>query len=203
MKMKKSLLSVVFLLATSSAMAAMSYNQASVESASELKVVSTDQALISLEANTPWSWQSTVGAKDKTTVVKDGELTFQFGKGVDRDGSTAKFYGLQPNSEYEWNPLFTLRNKSAETVKITVRAEGQYKDLISFASVSQAQAQSGDFTWGVQGDNLVIQKVTKESNSGMQNIRNIAVKITVPSGHTISQEELMGSIIVESEAVAD
>ena len=203
MKMKKSLLSVVFLLATSSAMAAMSYNQASVESASELKVVSTDQALISLEANTPWSWQSTVGAKDKTTVVKDGELTFQFGKGVDRDGSTAKFYGLQPNSEYEWNPLFTLRNKSAETVKITVRAEGQYKDLISFASVSQAQAQSGNFTWGVQGDNLVIQKVTKESNSGMQNIRNIAVKITVPSGHTISQEELMGSIIVESEAVAD
>lgn len=203
MKMKKSLLSVVFLLATSSAMAAMSYNQASVESASELKVVSTDQALISLEANTPWSWQSTVGAKDKTTVVKDGELTFQFGKGVDRDGSTAKFYGLQPNSEYEWNPLFTLRNKSAETVKITVRAEGQYKDLISFASVSQAQAQSGDFTWGVQGDNLIIPKVTKESNSGMQNIRNIAVKITVPSGHTISQEELMGSIIVESEAIAD
>ena len=82
MKMKKGLLMVVFLLAISSIMAAMSYNKATVTSASELKVVNTNKALLSLEANTPWSWQSTVGAKDKTAVVKDGELFFQFGKGI-------------------------------------------------------------------------------------------------------------------------
>ena len=74
MKMKKGLLMVVLLLALSSIMAAMSYNKATVTSASELKVVNTNQALLSLDANTPWSWQSTVGANDHTTVVKDGEL---------------------------------------------------------------------------------------------------------------------------------
>ncbi|QUW23533.1 hypothetical protein JSQ81_08545 [Sporosarcina sp. Marseille-Q4063] len=201
MKMKKGLLMVVLLLALSSIMAAMSYNKASVTSASELKVVNTNQALLSLEANTPWSWQSTVGAKDHTTVVKDGELFIQFGKGINGGTGAAEFYGLQPNSEYQWNPLFTLRNKSAETIKVTVRATGPYADLISFASVNQGQAQSGVFAWGAQGQSLVIDQVTKETKSGMQNIRNIAVKINVPKGHAISQAALMGSIIVESEAV--
>ena len=82
-----------------------------------------------------------------------------------------------------------------------MRAIGPYADLISFAPVSQAQAQSGIFSWGDQGQSLVIDKVTKETGSGMQNIRNIAVKINVPKGHAISQSALMGSIIVESEAV--
>lgn len=203
MRMKKGLLLVVFLLAISSIMAAMSYNKATVTSASELKVVNTNEALLTLEANTPWSWQSTVGAKDKTVIVRNGELFIQFGKGINGGTGAEQFYGLQPNSEYQWNPLFTLRNKSAETIKVTVRAEGPYANLISFAAVSQAQAQSGNFAWGTQGQALVIDKVAPETNSGMQNIRNIAVKINVPAGHAVSAQALLGSIVVESEAVAN
>ena len=200
MKMKKSLLSVVFLLATSSAMAAMSYNQASVESASELKVVSTNQALLSLEPNAHWNWGTNMaGTKDNTAVVKDGELYFEFGKGVGRDGTTAQFHGLQPNSEYAWNPLFTLRNKSADTIKVTVRAEGEYAQYITLGTVSQSTVSNP--AWGTKGQPLVINSVSKETNSGLQNIRNIAVKISLPSGHSISQTELEGSIIVESEAI--
>lgn len=199
MKMKKSLLAVVFLLATSSMMAAMSYNQASVESASELKVVNTNDALLTLEANTPWSWQDTTGAKDNTAVVKNGELFFQLGKGVDRDGTTEKFYGLQPNSEYQWNPLFTLRNKSAETIKVTISASGPYAQYITFGTVGQSTVDNP--TWGTKGNAFVIDRVTKESGSGMQNIRNIAVKINIPSGHVVSQTAIMGAIVVESEAI--
>lgn len=196
MKMKKGLLVVVVLLAMASFMASMAYNSAKVTNAAQLKVVNTNQALLSLEENTPWSWQSTVGAKDKTVVVKDGELFIQFGKGVDRDGTTAQFYGLQPNSEYVWNPLFTLRNKSAETIKVTVRAEGPFAQYLTFGTTGQNATP----TWGTKGQSLVIDNISKEINSGMQNIRNIAVKIEIPSGHAVSQTETLGSIIVESEA---
>lgn len=200
--MKKGLLLVVFLLAMSSVMAAMSYNKATVTSASELKVVNTDEALLTLEADTPWSWENKIGSKDKTVVVKDGELLFQFGKGVDRDGSTSKFYGLQPSSVYEWNSLFTVRNKSAETVKVTIKATGDYAQYITFGVASNPRANTAP-VWGTKGDSLVFEKVTKESGSGMQNIRTIAVKIDVPKGHKVSPTALLGSIIVESEAVAD
>lgn len=199
MKMKKGLLMVVFLLAISSVMAAMSYNKATVTSASELKVVNTNQALLTLEANTPWSWQDTVGAKDLTAVVKNGELFFQFGKGINGGTGAAEFYGLQPNSEYQWNPLFTLRNKSAETIKVSLSATGDYAQYITFGTVGQG----GTPVWGTKGQPLVIDKVTKETGSGMQNIRNIAVKISLPSGVTVSQTTLLGSIVVGSEAVAN
>ncbi|QBP41865.1 hypothetical protein [Paenisporosarcina antarctica] len=201
MKIKKGLLIVVFLLVMSSVMASMSNNMATVVSATDLKVVNTNEALLTLDANTPWSWQSIVGAKDKTAIVKDGEIYFQFGMGVDRDSSTAKFYGLEPNSEYQWNPLFTVRNKSAETIKVTVRAKGPYAKYMTFGTVSQSTVSNP--AWGTRGDALVIDKVSKESGSGMQNIRNIAVKINIPNGQAGSQEVLMGSIIVESEADID
>ncbi|MCL6572508.1 MAG: hypothetical protein K6T88_12630 [Bacillus sp. (in: Bacteria)] len=199
MRMKKGLLMVVFLLAISSVMAAMSYNKATVTNASELKVVNTNQSLLTLEANTPWSWQSTVGAKDETAVMRNGELFFQFGKGISGGTGAPVFHGLQPNSEYQWNPLFTLRNKSAETIKVTIHATGDYAPYITFGTTGQSASP----TWGTKGQALVIDKVFKETNSGMQNIRNIAVKINIPSGHVVSQAELMGSIIVESEAVAN
>ena len=48
-------------------------------------------------------------------------FTFEFGKG--RCGTN---FGLQPNSEYEWTPLFTLKNNSEETLKVTIRAKGDW-----------------------------------------------------------------------------
>ncbi|WP_308637217.1 hypothetical protein [Paenibacillus silvisoli] len=200
MKMKKRLLVVVFLLAISSAMAAMSYNKATVTNAAQLKVVNTNQALLTLEANTPWSWQSTVGAKDQTAVMQNGELFFQFGKGIDGGTGNPVFYGLQPNSEYQWTPLFTLRNKSAETINVTVSATGPFAPYITFGTASQAEAQANSATWGTQGASLTVNNIPKETSSGMQNIRNIAVKINIPSGAAISPDALLGSIVVQSSA---
>jgi hypothetical protein len=196
MNRKKGLFAVVAALAISSVMAAMAYNSATVTNNTELKIVNTNKALLTLEANTPWSWQSTVGAKDNTVVVKDGELFVQFGKGVDRDGSTPRFYGLQPNSQYVWNPLFTLRNKSAETITVTVSATGTYAQYMTFGTMSQG----GQPTWGTKGEPLTVANIPKETNSGMQNIRNIAVKIDLPSGVTVSDDILKGSIVVNSVA---
>ncbi|WP_017381687.1 hypothetical protein [Paenisporosarcina sp. TG-14] len=72
---------------------------------------------------------------------------------------------------------------------------------MTFGTVSQSTVSNP--AWGTRGDVLVIDKVSKEFGSGMQNSRNIAVKIKIPSGQPVSQEVLLGSIIVESEAVAD
>jgi hypothetical protein len=202
MKMKKGLLMVVFLLAISSIMAAMSYNKATVTNASELKIVNTNQALVELDADAPWSWENKIGSLDKTVVMQDGELFFQFGKGIDGGTGNEKFYGLQPNSEYQWNHIFTVRNKSAETVKMTVKAVGPYAKFITFGVAHNPRANVSP-DWAKQGEALVFDKVTKETNSGMQNIRSVAMKISIPSGETVSQEVLKGSIVVESEAVGN
>ena len=197
--MKKSLLLVVILLTVASLMAAMAYTRAAVTNSAELKIVNTNKALVTLEDHTPWSWEDKAGAKDRTVVVKDGELFIQFGKGVDRDGKTPVFYGLQPNSVYEWNPLFTLRNKSAETIRVTVRATGELAQYITFGTCGQSTRLSPN--WGKQGEPLVIENIPKEANSGMQNIRNICVKISVPSKVDFTPKQINESIIVEAVAV--
>jgi hypothetical protein len=197
MKMKKGLLLVVLLLAISSVMAAMSYNKATVTNASELKIVNTDKALVTLQADAPWSWENKIGAKDKTTVMKDGELFFQFGKGINGGTGEAEFHGLQPNSVYQWNHVFTVRNKSAETVKVTVKATGEYAKYITFGSGTRNTTEP---TWGTEGQAIVFDNVGPEVRSGMQNIRSVAVKISLPSGVEVSQQALLGSIVVESEA---
>ena len=188
---------VVCLLLATGVMAAMAYTTATVTSDAALKVVNTNQALLTLEHLPQWSWQSTLGLKDQTTVIKDGELYFQFGKGVGRDGLAPVFYGLQPNSVYDFEPAFTLRNKSAETIQVTVSATGPFASYITFGTTNQ----SFNTTWGTQGQPLNIGNVAKETNSGMQNIRNIAVRISVPSGAAVSQDELLGAIVVEAVAV--
>jgi hypothetical protein len=197
MKMKKGLLMVVLLLAISSIMAAMSYNKATVTNASELKIVNTDKALVTLQADSPWSWQTKVGSKDKTTVMRNGELFFQFGKGINGGTGAEEFHGLQPNSVYQWNHIFTIRNKSAETVKVTVRATGEYAKYITFGTGAYTD---GTPVWGTQGQPYEFDNVGPEVRSGMQNIRNVAVKIDLPSGVTVSPTALAGSIIVETEA---
>lgn len=197
MKMKKGLLMVVLLLAISSVMAAMSYNKATVTNAAELKIVNTDKALVTLQADAPWSWENKVGAKDKTTVMKDGELFFQFGKGINGGTGAAEFHGLQPNSQYQWNHVFTIRNKSAETVKITVRAKGELAKYVTFGSGTRSNTEPA---WGTKGQAYVFDNVGPEIKSGMQNIKSVAVKINIPSGVNISPQDVLGSIVVETEA---
>lgn len=196
--MKKRLAVIALLLCMAFVMASMAYTAATVTNVAALKIVNTNEALISLEDNTPWSWQSKVGAKDKTAVVENGELVIRFGRGVDRDGITPKFYGLQPNSSYEWSPLFTMRNKSAETIEVTVSIDAAYASYVTFGTMGATGVTAT--TWGVQGQPLVFSSIPPESGSGMQNIRNICVKIDIPTGVTVSQSELTGAIIVSAKA---
>lgn len=195
MKMKKSLLTVAFLLATSSMMAAMSYNQATVESAAELKVVNTNKALLSLETRATWDWENPAGNKDKTSDIKDGQMFIDFGKGLEGN------FGLQPNSEYQWNPLFVVRNKSAETIKATISAEGDYAQYITFGLAKNPKSANPLPEWGIQGQPLVLDDIAIGDLDGMRNIRSIAVKINLPSNVVVSETKLLGSIIVNSEAL--
>jgi hypothetical protein len=122
MKMKKGLLVVVVLLAMASLMAAMAYNTATITNSASLTIVSTDSALLQLDAKDA----SKVGMKDEAAKVVDGNLVFNFNKG--REGSD---FGLQKNSTYEWfnnvsgnyYGLFRVWNHSKENLKLNLKAE--------------------------------------------------------------------------------
>lgn len=96
MKMKKGLLSVAFLLATSSALAAMSFSAAEVKSDMSVTVKNTDKALLAL---TPGDHKA-VGIND------EGVLEIDLNKGYG-----GKF-GVQNKSKYYWDELFTITNNS-------------------------------------------------------------------------------------------
>ena len=107
MKMKKGLLSVAFLLATSSAMAAMSFSSADVKSDMNVSVKNSNEALLALIAN---------GDHTAPNYNGYGELVVDLNKG--HKGS----YGVQNDSVYKWNKLFTVKNNSDKTIKVTVQA---------------------------------------------------------------------------------
>jgi len=109
MKMKKSLLSVVFLLATSSAMAAMSYSSASVTSDMSVSMVGTDQALLALK-------ESTTHNASFYNSVSANRLELNLNKGLDNVE-----YGVQANSVYKWDDLFEVKNNSEHDVNVTIK----------------------------------------------------------------------------------
>ncbi len=190
--MKKSLLVVVVLLCVASLMAAMAYNNAIVTNAAELKIVNTNTAVLALQKYGHFNWGSNMkGTKDGTAAYKDGELFFQFGKGV-----LGEFRGFQPNSEYSWRSLFTIRNLSEETINVTVRADGDIARYITFGS----GGQNGVSDWGEQGQPYTFNNIKPMNKQGdMWIIRNVAVKVSIPSG--VDLETLSGTIIVESESI--
>lgn len=191
--MKKSLLVVVVLLCVASLMAAMAYNKATVTNAAELKIVNTNKAILGLETDGHWSWENKTGFKDGTVVYKNGELFFQFGK-----GALGEFRGLQPNSEYTWYSLFTLRNLSKETIKVTIRAEGDLAQYIAFGR----GGRNGVSDWGEPGQPYTFDRIEPMKNLGdMWIIRNVGVKVCIPSDPDFNPETLTGNIIVESEAI--
>ena len=113
MKMKKSLLSVVFLLATSSAMAAMSFSTASVTSGMSFSIENTNEALLALEESTEHnaSYYNTAGA---------GKLMIDLDKGYDNGE-----FGIQNNSDYTWDSLFTVKNNSEHTINVSIKTDPQ------------------------------------------------------------------------------
>lgn len=118
MKIRKGLMLVVVLLAVASLMAAMAYNTATITNKGDIKVTCTDEALLSLIPN------NGVGNQDETADIEDGNLNIQFGRGNNPSFGGDQNYGLQKNSVYVWDNLFIARNKSAETIKVSLKAEG-------------------------------------------------------------------------------
>jgi len=107
MKMKKGLFSVVFLLAISSVMAAMSFSSAAVTSDMDVTVKNSDEALLALVASTDHSAAGYNGA---------GELSINLDKG------NRSNFGVQNNSKYNWDKLFAVKNNSEAEIKVTVKA---------------------------------------------------------------------------------
>jgi hypothetical protein len=197
------MLLLVLVLAVTSLLAAAAYNTATVTNAAQLKITSTNSALVALSPDPAWSWTGPPGNLDGTSSIVNGELFFNFGKGVlgvDR--------GLQPNSVYEWIPLFELRNMSREKIWVTVTVTGAIAQYITLGTCSQAQAIGGGnpvphhiatANWGTQGAALDLGDINPINNQGdMWHIRNIAVKISLPSG--VSLATLTGTIVVQAVA---
>lgn len=109
MKMKKGLLMVVFLLAISSVMAAMSFSSAKVTSGMSFTVKNTDQSLLALVPNT--------NHKASAVSTSTGELVINLDKGYNNGN-----FGVQNNSEYNWSKIFTVKNNSEEEIEVTVKA---------------------------------------------------------------------------------
>lgn len=191
------LLLLVVLIAAASLLAAAAYNTATVTSAGELKVAATDASLVALSPNPEWSWENKTGLKDATATIVNGELHFEFGK-----GALGAFRGLQPNSVYEWIPLFNLRNLSKEKIQVTISATGDLAPYITFGSCNQSGATQipATATWGSEGVSYDLGTINPINNQGdMWNIRNIAVKISIPSGTNLTT--FAGTIVVTAVAI--
>ncbi len=110
---KVGIIVIVALLAVSGIMAALAYNQATVITTGQMKVVNTNQALLTIRPH------GGVGNLDETAYIEDGMLFFEFGK-----GRLGVFRGLQRNSIYEWAELVNVYNQSNEKLQLYVKVEG-------------------------------------------------------------------------------
>ncbi|MBE4907171.1 DUF1102 domain-containing protein [Bacillus luteolus] len=112
--MKKSILMVVALLALSTVMAAFAFSSATIKNDASLTVANTDSSLVAL---IPASTEA-VGSKDGAAFLEDGKLKINLSKG---NGAN---FGVQGDSHYKWENLFTVKNNSKETVEFTITKDG-------------------------------------------------------------------------------
>ena len=192
------LILLVVLIASAGLLAAAAYNTATVVSAANLKIVATNQALLQLRH--PAGQAGTRGNKDATFKIVDGEMFVQFGMGVAANGTTEQMYGLQPNSSYAWEPLFTIANMSAETLDITVTASSELLQYMTFGDMGQVGGGVYSVKWGTKGQPLTFANVTKNINSGLNNVRSVAVKIELPAFAQFNPADLRGTITVSAVA---
>jgi len=126
------MLLLLALLATISLLAVAAFNTATITSSQSLKVVSTNEALISLIPQ----GVDQVGNKDSTAYVDDqGELVFRFGWA---GGTTGAMKGLQPRSQYTWGRLFTIHNRSSENVLVTTSVSGDFSGWLTLVDADDA-----------------------------------------------------------------
>ena len=108
---KKGLLLVVALLALSGLMAAMAYSDAKVSNKTLSAIVQTDNAWLAVVPNPDFA--------DFASLNDRGVMVINF------TGPNA--HGFQPNSVYEFNNLFYLKNNLEEPVEVGLRFANCYK----------------------------------------------------------------------------
>ncbi|WP_164667896.1 hypothetical protein [Virgibacillus doumboii] len=188
MKMKKGLLLVVLLLALSSVMAAMSYTKASVSNDMSFNIENTNSSLLALKESKQHnaSFYNTAGA-DKLKI----DLDKGFG---DSD------FGIQNNSTYSWDKLFTVKNNSEHAVNVSIETnpkvdtKGQTQGINTYlSSLEDSWTQIN----GMYGAGAGEYTFTLEPNEE----RQINLKLESMHGSNKHQEERNFDIIVNAESV--
>lgn len=172
MKMKKGLLSVAFLLATSSAMAAMSFSTADVKGDMGVTVKNSSEALLALIAN---------GDHAAPGYNGYGKLDINLDKG--HNGN----YGVQNDSTYTWKKLFTVKNNSEKEIEVTVQAVKKVGPNASQLSSELEIVEEGEgveaLSWwppNAGGNNNTGSETIKVSNGSSSN----TVTFKLKSGET-------------------
>lgn len=190
---KRSLLIILILVCVASLMAVMAYNTAIVTNAAEIKISSTDTALLALGPN------GGVGNKDQTAYLSGGNLMFKFGRGNNPSFGNDMNYGLQRNSVYEWwdggdsnTGLFHIQNRSAETIKLFIMVTG-----VPAGVTFETNQSMGDGGSGWQNATGAYVELIRTLGSG--NSCDIGVRITVDGTAAIGGPTAM-SVVVKAEA---
>ena len=182
MKMKKGLVMVVLLLAISSIMAAMSYTSATVTSAMSGTVINTNEALLALDKGS-----------HKATTIDNGVLKIDFNKG-NVTSMPVKSYGLQKQSEYIWNGLFTIKNNSENVVDATIKTENNLpRDVKLYVKIGNSTWTEITSTNSFTHSNLPIAFKTN-------NTHQVAVDVKVVVGSNASLGNFAPNLVVSGTA---
>jgi len=134
-------------LAIAGLMAAYSYTTATVTNAASLNVVNSNQALLGLmpgsaDGATPGNNFNSSPDKDQAAYLSNGNLVIDFNRGLGGGD-----FGMQPNSTYFWDGLFTVENNSSNAVKVTITAN----NVPAGATLMLQQGEDGTVSYGKGG----------------------------------------------------
>ena len=182
MKMKKSLLMVVLMLAMSSLMAAMSYSSATVTSAMTGSVKSTTESLLALNVG-----------KHKATTIDAGVLKIDFNKG-NVTSMPVSTYGLQKQSEYVWNELFSVKNNSENKINATIKLENNLPTGVQMF----AKVEGGTWTDITNTNGLVIDDIPVAFKTLTLHEKKVDVKVVVSPNASLGN--FNPNLVVAAEA---
>ena len=150
---------VVLLLALSSIMAAMSYTSATVTSHMSGSVTSTDDSLLAL-----------VPGKHNAATIDKGILRIDFDQGYNNNR-----FGLQKQSEYTWDKLFSIKNNSENVVNGGISTEF---DVAKGVTIYVKQG-SGRWTEIDKNKSFTFNNLDNRTGRGSINSISIDVKVVV------------------------
>lgn len=179
--MKKSLLLVVSLLAIASLLAVAAYTTAQVNSDAEFTIVNTDEALLALIPSEVHNAAFLSGGSNAQTLKIDWDKGFH-----------NEDFGIQPNSTYQWDNLFTVRNNSENDVHVKIYLDPDYTDTT--LNVFYANARVATRWQNVAGEPL-------EFDLGAGEETAISTKLTSGDGMAMKAKTVKFKMIVEATAI--